>query len=108
MLINCTECGTEISNKATNCVKCGCPIVSIKPVIPKKPVPQSVERKVLKALDVFFALIYLVGIYGAFNSPGAQDGGFWLGTFILIGIIYFIQKVVKGVAATMARTFDKV
>ena len=27
-LIKCSECGKEISDKATNCVHCGCPITS--------------------------------------------------------------------------------
>lgn len=38
-LINCTECGREVSDKATSCPHCGCPvsIVSV-PVTPSKPV----------------------------------------------------------------------
>ena len=29
-LINCNECGKEISDKAKVCVNCGCPIEKIK------------------------------------------------------------------------------
>ena len=28
-LIKCKECGKEISDKATNCIHCGCPVNSI-------------------------------------------------------------------------------
>ena len=34
-LINCNECGNQISDKATNCVHCGCPIFLEKEVAEK-------------------------------------------------------------------------
>ncbi len=30
-LIKCEECGKEVSDKATSCPNCGCPIAKIKP-----------------------------------------------------------------------------
>ncbi|MBR9896464.1 MAG: hypothetical protein GYB16_08770 [Gammaproteobacteria bacterium] len=45
-LINCEECNKEISDKATHCVHCGCPVVSQEEEVPnyRKPLlPDNIE-----------------------------------------------------------------
>ena len=45
-LINCEECNKEISDKATHCVHCGCPVVSQEEEVPnyQKPLlPNNIE-----------------------------------------------------------------
>ena len=58
-LIKCEECGTEISNRAQQCVKCGCPVKNdalVKVVsneeisigIPSAPIPYIAKSKNFK------------------------------------------------------------
>ena len=50
-LISCKECGSEISDKALSCPKCGVPIVAAKVVL----VLQGIPRRIIgaKQVDVF-------------------------------------------------------
>ena len=44
-LIKCPECGKEISDKATACINCGCPVSAMKQEAagPKQTKPESVN-----------------------------------------------------------------
>jgi hypothetical protein len=60
-LIKCTECQTEISDKAKTCLKCGCPISnSMKD---DSTVLQEQTSKKLKIQQVYAACIMIAGIF---------------------------------------------
>ncbi len=51
-LINCPECGKEISNKATSCPNCGMPVASSIKVGTEQPIEQTSKR--LKLISLLF------------------------------------------------------
>lgn len=86
-LIRCSECGKEISDKATNCVHCGCPILS-------SPTNSAVENKKLShgtvSSEEAIALLkkykpnFLVRL---FKSQGFSG---FLGKFIGMTIVFVV------------------
>lgn len=60
-LIGCKECGTEISNKAKACPKCGCRL--------------RITSLFTKIIAWFFGISFALAIIGAVNDDGAKDGG---------------------------------
>lgn len=56
-LIKCSECGAEISDRALECPKCGCPID-----ITKKQIFDEKNNKKKKSLVIFLSLIVLLFI----------------------------------------------
>lgn len=59
-LVKCKECGTDISDKAGACPKCGAPA--------KAPTKQKSGWGA--ALSIFAGVLVLVTIWGAFSDPG--------------------------------------
>ena len=86
-LIKCSECGKEISDKATNCVHCGCPI-------PSSPTSSTVGNKKLShgtvSSDEAIALLkkykpnFLVRL---FKSQGFSG---FLGKFISLTLVFIV------------------
>ena len=81
-LIKCSECGHEVSDRATACPNCGCPIAGETPepqndVIEAEPIYYEEEETSNKWLyviiDVLVAIIIMGGIYG--YSKGYFFGG---------------------------------
>lgn len=54
-LIKCTECGKKISDKATNCPNCGCPIITTE-------IKQSESQKKVKKGGCLKAILIYLGI----------------------------------------------
>lgn len=69
-LTKCTECGKEISEKATVCPNCGAPIGFNEPT-PKKTMPVKEKKKgsclktVLGVLIAFIVILFLIGSCGS-------------------------------------------
>lgn len=66
-MINCPECGKEISDKATVCPNCGCPITEdaskIQPVeIASVAIKPKFNKKVLVIIVVAIAILSLIHI----------------------------------------------
>lgn len=81
-LIKCTECGREVSDRASACPNCGCPIAGETPepqndVIEAEPIYYEEEEATNKWLyviiGVLVAIIIMGGIYG--YSKGYFFGG---------------------------------
>lgn len=60
-LINCPECGKEISDNANKCVNCGCPIIKYENIYAEKSKKKKNPIVVLVIL-VIAALLILVGV----------------------------------------------
>lgn len=67
-LIKCTECGTEVSDKASTCVKCGAPVQ--RPVATTAPAvnTSSVLKQTLPAWQVVAGLLLCLGMFWFFAS----------------------------------------
>jgi hypothetical protein len=113
-LVNCLECNKEISDKANNCIHCGCPCnkePQSLPVNPDEPQHRNSEKQINKAVDMVFALLYIFMFYQLFVSDSAintdsNSGAYMFGIFMFFVFLYFIQKMVKAILGTVARSFD--
>ena len=86
-LIKCSECGKEISDKATNCVHCGCPIPSSptnNDVGNKKPSRGTVSSEEAIVLLKKYKPNFLVRL---FKSQGFSG---FLGKFIGMTIVFVV------------------
>ena len=72
-LIKCSECGNEISDKATSCPHCGCPCTSNhienNEVTPKKNIMQNTFVQVLIAIPI--GIIILIMMIFANSTPSS-------------------------------------
>ncbi len=107
-LINCPECETEISDKAQECVKCGNPLIQTPISQPDTPPQPRIEKIVNRAVDIIFTLMYAAVVYGLATSKDIElaSGAAIFGLIIGFALIYFTQKIAKGVLGTVARSFD--
>ena len=81
-LIKCTECGTEVSDKADKCPKCACPISTVNNK--KTQVIEQTDKK-LKMQMLISVLVLIVGVMTLILGKGSVGG-----VLILIGIILII------------------
>lgn len=69
-LIECPECGKEISDKASNCPNCGCPINTTEDNISEQPQLTHISPKVqnvdIKKFLPIIAIVAIVAIAGVF------------------------------------------
>lgn len=71
-LISCPECTTEISDKASACPKCGCPIGPLTPpAAPAATVVLSKSRGTFIILGVMFGTAGIHNFYAGRNIAGA-------------------------------------
>jgi uncharacterized membrane protein YvbJ len=59
-LIKCTECGNEVSDKATSCPKCGAPIADASIGTATQTIQQTSKK--LKAQYAIAATLFFVGL----------------------------------------------
>lgn len=71
-LIKCSECGKEISNKATTCPNCGCPVqqaITSEPVV-QSPPPKKKGHGCLVSVVILFLVFAGLGVA---VSQGVKD-----------------------------------
>lgn len=76
-LIKCTECGKEISDKASNCPNCGCPINSINPIIrtvPQGDIKTKPRKKKSSGAFTIILLLILAGLVLIFRKTNPFEG----------------------------------
>ncbi len=70
-LIKCSECGADISDKASACPKCGCPLNITKQIISDTKKKQS--KKIITTIIICFAIIIVlavsIGLIKHSNTP---------------------------------------
>lgn len=91
-LINCPDCGTQVSDRAAACVKCGAPIADVtgqSAPHPDAPQVQTIEQtgKAYKAQQAMGVVAILVGAV----MMAAGDSG--SGTTMLGAIVAFIGMI---------------
>lgn len=92
-LINCSECGHQVSDKATTCPNCGCPIeAQLPPPIPETEEPQQAQATPPQPTQQ-------IGVFD--NGPSGKSRGvaallaFFLGC---LGVHYFyVGKIGAGI-----------
>lgn len=99
-MINCPECGKEISSRANVCPNCGYPICEDfgnaaggnqrVEVMEKVPVVEATPKS-CKVLKLISALMMLGGLGGCVANIGDLDRwGFCIGVMVVGLVIYFI------------------
>lgn len=67
-LIKCPECGKEISDKASNCPNCGCPIkipkAEVFSNVPEQPITGQTSKKLNKKIISIVVVLAVVAIIG--------------------------------------------
>lgn len=74
-MINCPECGKEISDKADKCPNCGCPIKEntpqpYQPVIVNNSTPEKKNGSCLKTVLIVIGVFIVIGIIGGIAGGG--------------------------------------
>jgi len=70
-MVNCSECGREVSDKAAACVGCGAPIATLAPaslVAQPHVVKTAKSRGVYIILGLFFGTLGLHNFYAGYNG----------------------------------------
>ncbi len=90
-LINCSECGNEVSDKAPSCPKCGVPIATMQETKAAGTQINTVQEtskkfKLQTMLSVFCIIIGFVWLMGA---PTAEEES-TPGILIFFGLIWYL------------------
>jgi len=68
---------------------------------------EGAESTINQMVDFLFGVMYLFLLYNIFTDDSiSMDGASLFGLLIAFGLLYFFQKIVKGVLATIARSFE--
>lgn len=90
MLIKCSECGKEISDKAAACPTCGAPVSGNIQTI------QETSKK-LKAQQFIAVTLLIIGIIIIFNGDPKSSGDdpTFGGLAVVIGLFWYIAVKIK-------------
>jgi DNA-directed RNA polymerase subunit RPC12/RpoP len=93
-IINCFECGKEVSDKAATCPNCGVAIAVKAAALAheKKLTTTQLTSKNLKLHQLIWFFVFLVGLIMAMNQ---QDDGVAAGGLMLLGILGWIVTRVR-------------
>jgi hypothetical protein len=93
-LVKCKECGTEVSDKATACPKCACPISAMS--AEKKPATIELTSKKLKKQKIYSVVLFLLGIIIAIWDRNKRPF-LYISGFIMIfsGVIWYVITRVR-------------
>lgn len=83
-LIQCPECSTQISDKASACIKCGAPIAATTQVAPQVITTQQTGKQ-YKVGKIIGSTMVILGM----ASCASNEIGTASTLFILGGIVYF-------------------
>lgn len=86
-LISCIECHNQISDQATACPKCGCPVTNMKRERPAKTAPTRSALVLGKFLIVFFTLMSVAMIFVAISNYNNPAAIFALGLGLVSGYV---------------------
>lgn len=131
-LIECPECKNKISDTIESCIHCGFNIsknISKKVILPTQLDPNvlneagpnikppedateevAVENEVTAedVVNFIFGMIYLaiMVLFYFDDTINLESGASILGAIIAFGLLYILQKIVRGVVVTIARSTD--
>ena len=87
-LIDCEECGAEVSDKAAACIKCGAPLNSTLTALgpAERVVTTQQTGKKYKGVQLVGAALMCVGVVSCVGKePGIFAGTFTLGLLVFFG-----------------------
>ncbi|WP_226102650.1 zinc ribbon domain-containing protein [Dickeya oryzae] len=105
-LVNCTECGKEVSDTALKCPSCGKQL--------RKP-KRSFLGKIIKFIFIIFNLLMIYSVFAGLSSSGQvinhatselERAGATIGTGIgvmMLGSIWVIGDIVIGILVFLTR-----
>ena len=86
-LIKCTECGNEVSDKATSCPKCGAPIAGLSIGTSTQTIEQTSKK--LKAQYAIAGVLFFIGlvwlIFGAMYAAQTNQSMSLIPIILLVG-----------------------
>ncbi len=93
-LINCSECSTEVSDKAESCPKCGAPISGAREAIAAgaqiKTVQETSKKFKLQTLiSVSLIIVGIVWLFTISSEPNNESSGI-PGLLIFIGLVWYV------------------
>ena len=95
-LINCPECSIQVSDKATSCPSCGCPISAGTVQAGQGLSPPVVNLAKSRGIHIILALVFgAVGFhnfYTGYNVRGGIKAGLFLIATVLDGMTGFYTK----------------
>jgi len=98
-LIKCSECGKEISDKASTCPHCGNPINQSKVLVQMDTAPQ--KRRQYKIYYLISSVMFFFGLILYLKSLFSGEGGsiFWF----FVGLIGFASMIVNSIAYWLSK-----
>ena len=94
-LINCPECNKQISDKASACPDCGCPMTPPISSVQTQTIEKTAKK--YKALSLVAVLMIFIGFIVALSTCGSMDSnGPVYGAFLaILGLgIYIVNRIV--------------
>lgn len=93
-MIECTECGSSISDKATSCIHCGAPVetkASVKASEARVVTIQETSKslKLQKALAVLVFIFSSVGLMAAMSVEPPVTAGKW-GSVVGLSLLWYV------------------
>lgn len=118
-LIKCNECGKEISDKATECIHCGCPIEeekgkkndtkkdgeNIKAIFDKNLIKKNSTIKIILIIVIFFVSGIILGnIFSSYSTYYNSNTGRMMGmeSFGAIGFITWAIGIIWAILVYIA------
>ncbi len=98
-LINCPECGKEISDKATTCPNCGCPVAKETEELNGKQTGHLSYIRIALSILLIVSAVFVVyqsffaGLSNTINATGNLDGTWGL-IFALLEILFGVMGIV--------------
>ena len=90
-LINCNECGHEVSDKAPSCPKCGVPIATMQETIAAGTKINTVQEtsKKFKLQTMLSVLCIIIGAVWLMGAPTPEEKT-TPGILIFVGLVWYL------------------
>jgi uncharacterized membrane protein YvbJ len=97
-LIKCSECGKEISDKASTCPNCGNPIKQSQVLVQMDTAPQK-RRKYKIYLLITFPMVLFGPMFYIMSLLSGKGSIFWF----LVGLIGFIGMIISSIGYWLSK-----
>ena len=99
-LIKCSECGKDVSDKASNCPNCGNPANQVNKTIVQMDTAPHKRRKYRVRILIFMPM-FIIGLpLAVFNLFSGDEGRFIV--WLLVGVVGFIGTIASAIGSWLA------